>query len=419
MKRASQNKVAPFGRSNKLASLRLGLYGKFGGMFVSELLVRPLREVAEAFEKFKKHAPSQKRLRSLLKDFVGRPTPLYHAKNLSRCFGYELYLKREDLIHGGAHKTNNTVGQGLLAQYMGKQELIAETGAGQHGFAVALTGALLKIPVKIFMGAKDVERQKMNVMRMKLCGAKIIPVTAGSQTLKDAINEALRYYVANSKKSFYLFGTVAGPYPFPSLVRYFQKIIGEEARRQIREKVGRLPDRIIACVGGGSNAIGIFSAFLNDKKVKLIGVEASGGASLTNGSIGALHGSLSYVLQDKNGQILESESIAAGLDYPGVGPQHSFLKDSKRVSYVTVTDSEALEAFHLLSREEGIIPALESAHALAYCAKLAGRVIPTRHSPELGRIPKKSVVIVNLSGRGDKDLETVFKFQNSSAAHHS
>lgn len=376
--------------------MKKGYYGKFGGMFVSELLVKPLQEVAAAFEQFKKHAPSQKLLKNLLHDYVGRPTPLYHAKNLSQKFGYQLFLKREDLIHGGAHKTNNTVGQGLLAQFMGKRELIAETGAGQHGFAVALVGALLKIPVKIFMGVKDIERQRMNVMRMKLCGAEIIPVKAGSQTLKDAINEALRYYVANSKKTYYLFGTVAGPHPFPTIVRYFQKIIGEETRRQILKKTKQLPSAVVACVGGGSNAIGIFSAFLKDRSVKLIGVEAAGGASLNRGSIGSLHGSLSYILQDANGQILESQSIAAGLDYPGVGPEHSFLKDARRGNFVTVTDHEALEAFHLLSREEGIIPALESAHALAYCKKLTSR------------LQRKSIVVVNLSGRGDKDLETVY-----------
>jgi tryptophan synthase beta chain len=376
--------------------MKSGYYGKFGGMFVSELLVKPLETVAAAFKKFKKHAPSQKLLRQLLRDYVGRPTPLYFAKNLSERFGYQLFLKREDLIHGGAHKTNNTVGQGLLAQFMGKRELIAETGAGQHGFAVALVGALLKIPVKIFMGAKDIKRQRMNVMRMKLCGAEIVAVSSGSQTLKDAINEALRYYVAHSKTSYYLFGTVAGPHPFPSIVRYFQKIIGEETRRQILEKTKQLPAAVVACVGGGSNAIGIFSAFLKDKKVKLIGVEASGGASLQKGKIGSLHGALSYALQNANGQILESESIAAGLDYPGVGPEHSFLKDSHRVKYVSVTDREALNAFHLLCREEGIIPALESAHAIAYAKKLAGH------------LPRKAVVVVNLSGRGDKDLETVY-----------
>lgn len=376
--------------------MKKGYFGKFGGMFVSELLVKPLQEVAVAFEKFKKNQPAQKELKKLLHDYVGRPTPLYYAKNLSEKFGFNLFLKREDLIHGGAHKTNNTVGQGLLAQFMGKKELIAETGAGQHGFAVALTGALLKIPVKIFMGEKDIVRQRMNVQRMKLCGAEIIPVKSGSQTLKDAINEALRYYVANSEKTYYLFGTAAGPHPFPSIVRYFQKIIGEEARRQIKEKTGKLPNYVIACVGGGSNAIGIFSAFLRDKNVKLVGAEASGGASLNKGVIGSLHGAISYCLQDENGQILESQSIAAGLDYPGVGPEHSALKDCKRVKYFPITDAEALKAFHLLCEEEGIIPALESAHAVAYAAKLKDK------------LSRGATVIVNLSGRGDKDLDTIF-----------
>ncbi|MEK7524684.1 MAG: tryptophan synthase subunit beta [Patescibacteria group bacterium] len=378
--------------------MKTGYFGKFGGRFVSELLVTPLEEVAAAFKKFKKDRGEMEKLRDLLKNFVGRPTPLYHAKNLSKKFGFQLYLKREDLIHGGAHKTNNTVGQGLLAQYMGKTELIAETGAGQHGFAVALTGALLKIPVKIFMGEKDIERQNLNVLRMRLCGAEVISVTSGSKTLKDAINEALRYYVGSSKKTFYLFGTVAGPHPFPSIVRYFQKIIGEETRRQIQIQAGRLPDYVLACVGGGSNAIGIFSAFLKDKKVKIIGVEPAHGASLEHGTPGILHGALSYVLQDKNGQIQESESIAAGLDYPGVGPEHSALQEAGRVRYENVTDKEAVAAFHLLCREEGIIPAIESSHALAYAQKLRGR------------IPKNSIVIVNLSGRGDKDLHTILNY---------
>lgn len=372
-------------------------FGKFGGMFVSELLVKPLQEVAAAFEKFKHDKKINSDLKNLLKNYVGRPTPLYFAENLSQKFGYKLYLKREDLIHGGAHKTNNTVGQGLLAKSMKKHELIAETGAGQHGFAVALVGALLKMPVKIFMGEKDIQRQRMNVMRMKLCGAEIIPVKSGSRTLKDAINEALRYYVANSKKSYYLFGTVAGPHPFPSIVRHFQKIIGEETKKQFKAISGALPDFVIACVGGGSNAIGIFSSFIKHKNVKLIGVEAENGASLQKGLIGSLHGALSYCLQDDNGQILESESIAAGLDYPGVGPEHSFLKESHRVKYVSISDKKALDAFRLLSQEEGIIPALESAHAIAYCKKLAGK------------LTLNSTVVVNLSGRGDKDLEIVMK----------
>lgn len=374
-------------------------YGRFGGMFVPELLVKPLIEVAVAFEKFKKDDAQQRRLKLLLRDFVGRPTALYKAENLSQKLGFNLYLKREDLVHGGAHKTNNTVGQALLAAHMGKQELIAETGAGQHGFAVALAGALMKLPVKIFMGAKDVERQHMNVMRMKLCGAEVIPVNSGSQTLKDAINEAIRYYVAHSKKSFYIFGSVAGTHPFPTIVRYFQSVIGKEARSQVLKATGRLPDYVTACVNGGSNAIGIFSAFLKDKKVRLIGVEAAGSASLKNGRPGILHGAFSYLLQDTDGQVIESHSIAAGLDYPGVGPEHSFLKEKGRVNYVPITDEEALAAFHLLCREEGIIPALESSHALAHAIKMKGK------------IQKNAIVIVNLSGRGDKDLNQIFNFQ--------
>lgn len=398
--------------------MKSGHYGKFGGMYVSELLVPPLKEVAAAFEKFKKDPAQKKLLKDLLHNFAGRPTPLYHAKNLSAKLGFQLYLKREDLLHGGAHKTNNAVGQVLLAKYMGKKEVIAETGAGQHGAATALAGALLKIPVKVFMGAKDVERQNMNVLRMKLCGAQVIPVTSGSKTLKDAINEALRYYVANSKNTYYVFGTAAGPYPFPGIVRYFQKVIGEETRRQVlaltasathsrpaakrnsaaQRNLARLPDYVIACIGGGSNAIGIFSAFIKDKNVRLIGVEAAGCASLGKGTPGILHGALSYLLQDKSGQITESHSISAGLDYPGVGPEHSQLKDTKRATYVPINDKEALHAFQLLSKEEGIIPALESSHALAYALKLKGK------------IPRDSIVIVNISGRGDKDLESVQKY---------
>lgn len=370
-------------------------FGKFGGMFISELLVPPLQEVTLAFEKFKKDPQQKKLLTDLLKNFAGRPTPLYHAKNLSAKLGFKLYLKREDLLHGGAHKTNNAIGQALLAKYMGKTELIAETGAGQHGFATAMVGALFKMPVKIFMGSRDIERQNANVTRMRLCGAEIISIESGSKTLKDAINEALRYYVANSKKSYYLFGTAAGPHPFPGIVRHFQKIIGKEARRQILAKEKTLPDMIIACVGGGSNAIGIFADFIKDKKVKLVGIEPANGAPLQKGKIGSLHGAVSYLLQDSNGQISESDSIAAGLDYPGVGPEHSFLKDSGRAKYFPITDDEALNAFQILCREEGIIPALESSHALAYALKLKNK------------IPKNSRVIVNLSGRGDKDLDTI------------
>ena len=372
-----------------------GYFGKFGGMYVNEMLVPALKEVEIAFQSFKKDQAQKAELGRLLRDFAGRPTPLYYARNLSRKFGYHLYLKREDLLHGGAHKTNNALGQALLAKYMGKKEIIAETGAGQHGFATALAGALLKIPVKIFMGAKDVERQQANVMRMRLCGAQVVSVKNGSQTLKDAINEALRYYVAHNRDAYYLFGTVAGPHPFPTLVRYFQKVIGEETSKQMRTQTGKLPDKVIACVGGGSNAIGIFSAFIKDKKVDLIGVEAAQGASLQDGKPGILHGSLSYVLQNSDGQIAESHSISAGLDYPGVGPEHSALKASKRANYVSISDKEALEAFQLLAKEEGIIPALESSHALAYAAKLTGKLHP------------ETRVVVNLSGRGDKDLQHV------------
>ncbi|MFA5829641.1 MAG: tryptophan synthase subunit beta [Candidatus Gracilibacteria bacterium] len=375
--------------------MKKGYFGNYGGIFVNEMLVPALQEVEKAFAAFKKDQQQKQRLKDLLQNFAGRPTPLFYAENLSRKFGFKLYLKREDLLHGGAHKTNNALGQALLAKYMGKKEIIAETGAGQHGFATALSGALLGIPVKIFMGAKDVERQHANVLRMKLCGAEVISVQNGSKTLKDAINEALRYYVAHNQDAYYLFGTVAGPHPFPSIVRYFQKVIGEETKKQILAQTGKLPNKIIACVGGGSNAIGIFSAFIKDSKVELIGVEAAQGASLEKGKPGILHGSLSYVLQNSDGQIIESQSISAGLDYPGVGPEHSALKDQKRASYVPITDQEALDAFQLLAKEEGIIPALESSHALAYAKKLAGK------------IPADSVVIVNLSGRGDKDLNQI------------
>lgn len=377
--------------------MKKGYFGNYGGIFVNEMLVPALQEVGKAFAAFKKDQQQKQKLKDLLQNFAGRPTPLFYAENLSRKFGFKLYLKREDLLHGGAHKTNNALGQALLAKYMGKKEIIAETGAGQHGFATALSGALLGIPVKIFMGAKDVERQHANVLRMKLCGAEVISVQNGSKTLKDAINEALRYYVAHNQDAYYLFGTVAGPHPFPSIVRYFQKVIGEETKKQILDQTGKLPNKIIACVGGGSNAIGIFSAFIKDPKVELIGVEAAQGASLEKGKPGILHGSLSYVLQNSDGQIIESQSISAGLDYPGVGPEHSALKDQKRALYVPITDQEALDAFQLLAKEEGIIPALESSHALAYAKKLAGK------------IPADSIVIVNLSGRGDKDLNQIAK----------
>lgn len=370
-------------------------YGSYGGQFVPELLIQPLKEVEDAFEKYKNDPAFISKLDILLKTYAGRPTPLYKAENLSREIGFNLYLKREDLLHGGAHKTNNTLGQGLLADAMGKTELIAETGAGQHGVAVAMIGALLKKKVKIFMGARDIERQAPNVQRMKLFGAEVISVVSGSQTLKDAVNDALRYYSAHAKNSFYIFGTAAGPHPFPTIVRHFQSVIGSEAREQIVQETGELPTMVCACVGGGSNAIGIFSAFIHDPSVKLVGIEAAGGASLTNGTPAIFHGSRSYALQDSNGSIIESESISAGLDYPGVGPQHAQLKDSKRVTYTTATDAQSLHAFKKLCTDEGIIPALESSHALAYVLALKGK------------LPKNATVIVNLSGRGDKDIATV------------
>ncbi len=367
-------------------------FGKYGGLYISELLMHPLEETEKAFVKHRKEKQFQKKLANLLHDYAGRPTPLFFAERFSKFAGCKIFLKREDLLHSGAHKINNTLGQGLLAKFMGKKFLIAETGAGQHGVSVAMTGALLGLPVKIFMGAKDCERQKPNVLRMKLCGAEVIPVSTGSQTLKDAINEALRYYVARSEDTFYIFGSVAGPHPFPTMVKYFQRVIGKEAKRQILLAAGRLPKAVIACVGGGSNSIGIFQGFLRDKKVQLIGVEAAHGASLQKGIPGILHGSLTYVLQDPDGQISEAHSIAAGLDYPGVGPEHSFFKDIKRAQYVSVNDDEAMRAFHALSRLEGIIPALESSHAIAYAKKLARKCKP------------EDILLINLSGRGDKDL---------------
>ncbi|PJC36663.1 tryptophan synthase subunit beta [Candidatus Peregrinibacteria bacterium CG_4_9_14_0_2_um_filter_53_11] len=374
-------------------SLTTGRFGSYGGMFVPELLIQPLKEVAEAFERFKKDKQAQAELQRLLLTFAGRPTPLYHARTLSDELGFQLYLKREDLLHGGAHKTNNTLGQGLLAQFMGKRKLIAETGAGQHGVAVAMIGALLNMPVTVFMGERDIKRQQPNVKRMQLFGADVVSVTGGSKTLKDAINEALRYYVAHSTETFYVFGTAAGPHPYPTIVRQFQEVIGREARRQILEQTNRLPKKVIACVGGGSNAIGIFSGFLADSEVELIGVEPAGGAPLNYGQPAILHGALSYALQDRHGNISESESIAAGLDYPGVGPEHSALKDAARAEYVTVTDAAALSAFHQLCTKEGIIPALESSHALAHAVSLKGK------------LKKTDLVIVNLSGRGDKDID--------------
>lgn len=384
----------------------LGRFDQYGGCYVSELLIPVLTEVEEAFLRCKNDKEFNEEFMSLLKEFAGRPTPITEMKKLSAEWGCTLVLKREDLLHGGAHKTNNVIGQALLAKRMGKKELIAETGAGQHGVATAMAGALFGLPVKIFMGSKDVERQFPNVQRMKLFGAEVISIEAGSKSLKDAINEALRYWTAHSRETYYVFGTVAGPHPFPSLVAHFQRVIGEEAREQCLKKYGRLPHTVCACVGGGSNAIGSFRAFLKDKDVRLVGVEPAGegletgkhGAALCMGRPGSLHGAFSYCLQDDDGQIREAHSISAGLDYPGVGPEHSHLKDIERAQYVAVTDDDAIEAFMLLTRKEGIIPALEPSHALA-----AAKVIAKS-------MKQDDILLVTLSGRGDKDLGIVTKY---------
>jgi len=380
-----------------------GYFGDFGGMFVPEILMHALKELEESYLRYREDEDFKNELSMYLKDYVGRPTPLYFAQSLTnRLGGARVYLKREDLCHLGAHKVNNTVAQCLLAKRMGKKHIIAETGAGQHGVATAAAAALFDLECKVFMGAKDIERQAPNVFRMKLMGSEVIEVTSGSRTLKDAVNEALRYWVSHVDDTYYLLGSVVGPHPYPVMVRDFQKIIGEETREQIIEKEGRLPDHIIACVGGGSNSIGIFHPFIEDaRKVKLIGVEAGGkgvasgehGATLGHGEKGVFHGAHSYVLQDGYGQIEEAYSISAGLDYPGVGPEHSYLKEQGIAEYVSIEDGEALDAFRLLSETEGIIPAYESAHALAYTAKLA---------PKLGR---DKIIVVNLSGRGDKDID--------------
>jgi tryptophan synthase beta chain len=387
-----------------------GRFGAFGGQFVSESLMGALAELEGAFTRSGNDPSFTGTLDSYLSEYAGRPTPLTFCRNLSEDLGFRVYLKREDLLHGGAHKLNNTLGQALLARFMGKRRLIAETGAGQHGVATAIAGAVLGLPVEVYMGEVDMARQHLNVFRMELMGAKVIPVTSGTKTLKDAVNEALRDWASSVRDTHYLLGSVVGPHPFPLMVRSFQSVIGREARAQVLRKEGRLPDAVIACVGGGSNAIGIFHPFLQDD-VRLIGVEAGGegletgrhGASLCGGSPGVLHGALSYLLQDGDGQVLETHSLAAGLDYPGVGPEHSMLKDSGRVGYTAVTDREALAAFTLLSRREGIIPALESAHAIAQLVKMKG---------ELGR---DDIVIVNLSGRGDKDLEQVARLMGGLA----
>ena len=383
-----------------------GYFGNYGGRFVPETLVPALDELATAYKEAKTDATFWAEFDSLSREYSGRPTPLYFAERLTEhCGGAQIFLKREDLAHTGAHKINNALGQGLLARKMGKQRIIAETGAGQHGVATAAVCAMLGLECIIYMGEEDMHRQSLNVFRMKLMGAEVRSVSTGSRTLKDAINEAMRDWVSNPDNSYYLLGSAVGPHPYPSIVRDFQAIIGKEARQQILDKSGRLPDYIIACVGGGSNAIGIFYPFLNDQDVSLIGVEAAGrgidtgehAASLIAGRVGVLHGAKSYVLQDSHGQIMETHSISAGLDYPGVGPEHSYLKDIKRATYVGASDEEALEGFKLLCRIEGITPALESAHAIFYATRLASS------------LNKEQIIVINLSGRGDKDMDIVVK----------
>ncbi|MBL1141324.1 MAG: tryptophan synthase subunit beta [Proteobacteria bacterium] len=381
-----------------------GHFGNYGGRFVSETLMGPLEELEQAYKKYINDPDFIAEYEHDLKHFVGRPSPLYHAKRWSEELGgAQVYLKREDLNHTGAHKVNNTVGQALLAKRMGKRRVIAETGAGQHGVASATVAARYGMECVVYMGAEDIKRQAINVYRMKLLGATVVSVEAGSKTLKDALNEAMRDWVTNVDDTFYIIGTVAGPHPYPAMVRDFNAVVGREARQQCQEQAGRLPDLLVACVGGGSNAIGLFHPFLDDKDVALYGVEAAGdgietgrhAAPLNAGKPGVLHGNRTYLMEDKYGQIIETHSISAGLDYPGVGPEHSWLKDVGRANYVSVTDVEALKAFHDLTRIEGIIPALESSHALAYTAKLA---------PEMD---KDAIIITNLSGRGDKDIHTV------------
>jgi len=381
-----------------------GYYGEFGGRFVPETLIPALDELSAAYGKYRDDPGFLSHLSSMERDYSGRPTPLYHAQMLTQyCGGAQVYLKREDLAHTGAHKINNALGQGLLARAMGKRRIIAETGAGQHGVAVAAVCAMLGQQCIVYMGEEDIQRQSLNVFRMKLMGAEVRPVSSGSKTLKDAINEAIRDWVSNVTDSYYLIGSVVGPHPYPLIVRNFQSVIGREARTQVMEKCGRLPDCIVACVGGGSNAMGMFHPFREDNSVKLIGVEAGGkgiktgkhAASLSAGKTGVLHGAKSYLLQDDNGQVMETYSISAGLDYPGVGPEHSYYKFRHRAEYVTVNDEEALVAFQLLSRLEGILPALESSHALAHTIKLAKTM------------DKGKIIIVNLSGRGDKDVHIV------------
>jgi tryptophan synthase beta chain len=383
-----------------------GHFDQYGGVFVAETLIAAITELKQSYEKYKNDADFLSEYEYELKNYTGRPTPLYHAKNLSKeANGAQIYLKREDLNHTGAHKINNAIGQALLAKHMGKTRIIAETGAGQHGVATATVAAKLKIECVIYMGETDIARQALNVYRMKLLGATVISVTSGSKTLKDALNEAMRDWVTNIDNTFYIIGTVAGPHPYPMMVRDFQSVIGKETKSQFDNQVGGLPDALVACVGGGSNAIGLFYPFIDDKSVAFYGVEAGGygiekggmqhSASLCAGNVGVLHGNRTYLLENEDGQILEGHSVSAGLDYPGVGPEHAYLKDSGRAKYFSINDDEAVTAFHLLNRTEGILPALESSHAIAYGVKLAKK------------LGKNKNIVINLSGRGDKDIHTI------------
>jgi len=390
-----------------------GRFGEFGGRFVPETLMNALIELEESYHRFAEDPSFQEELAYLLKQYSGRETPLYYAERLSKHLGKaKIYLKREDLNHTGAHKINNALAQGVLAKRMGKNKVIAETGAGQHGVATATVAALLGMECKVFMGEEDTKRQALNVFRMQLLGAEVVPVTSGSRTLKDAGNEALRYWVSNVDDTFYILGSAVGPHPYPMMVRNFQRIIGDETRRQILETEGRLPDHVVAAIGGGSNAIGMFYPFIEDRDVALIGVEAAGkgvetafhAATMSKGTKGVFQGSMSYLLQDQYGQVQEAFSISAGLDYPGVGPEHSYLKDIERAQYVPVTDREALDALQLLCRTEGIIPALESAHAVAQVIKMA---------PSLG---SEDIVVICLSGRGDKDVESIMAYTGGKQA---
>ncbi|WP_028548656.1 tryptophan synthase subunit beta [Paenibacillus sp. UNC451MF] len=392
-----------------------GRFGKFGGRYVPETLMNALIELEDAYKKYVKEDKFQQELKYLLHRYSGRPTSLYYAERLSAHLGgAKVYLKREDLNHTGAHKINNSLGQGLLAKWMGKKKLIAETGAGQHGVATATVAALLGYECKVFMGEEDMKRQQLNVFRMNLLGTEVVPVSSGTRTLKDACNETLRYWVSHVEDTFYILGSATGPHPYPMMVRDFQRIIGDESRKQILELEGKLPDAVIAAVGGGSNAIGIFYPFVQDEGVRLIGAEAAGrgidtkehAATMTMGSHGVFQGSMSYLLQDQYGQVQEAHSISAGLDYPGIGPEHAYLKDSKRAEYFPITDKEALDALQLLSRTEGIIPALESAHAIAQAMKVA---------PTMG---KDEIIVVSLSGRGDKDVEAIMGYLGG-AVHES